>query len=47
MTAFQAAVDVLMFGQSVSDEFLNLYRAGLFSAAELDQIRQNGLSDDP
>jgi adenosine deaminase len=39
--------DVLMFGQSVSDEFLNLYRAGLFSAAELDRIRQNGLSDDP
>lgn len=38
--------DVLMFGQSVSDEFLNLYRAGLFSAAELDQIRLNGLSDD-
>lgn len=39
--------DILMFGQSVSDEFLNLYRAGLFNAAELDQIRQNGLRDDP
>ena len=39
--------DVLVFGQSVSDEFLNLYRAGLFSAAELDEIRQNGLGDDP
>jgi Adenosine deaminase len=39
--------DILMFGQSVSDEFLNLYRAGLFNAAELDQIRLNGLSDDP
>jgi adenosine deaminase len=38
--------DVLVFGHSVSDEFLNLYRAGLFSAAELDEIRQNGLSDD-
>ena len=37
--------DVLMFGQSVSDEFLNLYRAGLFNAAELDLIRQNGLID--
>lgn len=36
--------DVLVFGQSVSDEFLNLYQAGLFSAAELDEIRQNGLS---
>jgi adenosine deaminase len=39
--------DVLVFGQSVSDEFLNLYRARLFTAAELDEIRQNGLSDDP
>jgi adenosine deaminase len=36
--------DVLVFGQGVSEEFLNLYRAGLFSAAELDVIRQNGLS---
>jgi adenosine deaminase len=39
--------DALMFGQSVSDEFLNLYRAGLFGAAELDELRQNGLSDEP
>jgi adenosine deaminase len=39
--------DVLVFGQSVSDEFLNLYRAGLFTAAELDELRQNGLSHDP
>jgi len=39
--------DVLVFGQSVSDEFLNLYRAGLFSAAELNELRWNGLSDDP
>jgi len=39
--------DVLVFGQSVSDEFLNLYRAGLFSAAELDELRQNGLSGHP
>ena len=38
--------DVLVFGQSVSDEFLNLFRARLFGAAELDEIRQNGLSDD-
>jgi adenosine deaminase len=37
--------DVLVFGQSVSDEFFNLYQAGLFSAAELDEIRQNGLSE--
>jgi hypothetical protein len=39
--------DVLVFGQSVSDEFLNLYRAALFDAAELDEIRQNGLIDSP
>ncbi len=38
--------DVLVFGQSVSDEFLNLYRAGLFTAAQLDELRQNGLSND-
>jgi len=39
--------DVLVFGQSVSDEFLNLYRAGLFCAAELEELRQNGLIDGP
>lgn len=33
----------LVFGQTVSDEFMNLYRIGLFSAMELDQIRRNGL----
>ena len=38
--------DILVFGQSVSEEYLNLYRAGVFTAAELDQIRQNGLSDE-
>lgn len=38
--------DVLMFGQSASEEYLNLYHAGLFTAAELDQIRHNGSSDD-
>jgi len=37
--------DVLVFGQSVSEEFLNLYCAGVFNAAELDQIRQDGLGD--
>ncbi len=35
--------DMLVLGQSVSDEFLNLFRAGLFSAEELNQIRLNGL----
>jgi adenosine deaminase len=36
--------DALVFGRSVSEEFLALFRAGLFSAAELDRIRQNGLA---
>jgi adenosine deaminase len=38
--------DVLVFGRSVSQEFLGLYRAGLFGAAELDEIRRNGVGDD-
>jgi adenosine deaminase len=37
--------DVLVFGSSVSQEFLALHRSGLFSAAELDVIRRNGLAD--
>lgn len=37
--------DVLFFGNGVSEEFLALHRCGLFSAAELDCIRLNGLSD--
>lgn len=37
--------DVLVFGNGVSEEFLALYRAGLFTAEELDQIRRNGLTD--
>ena len=36
--------DMLVFGQSLSDEFLNLYRAGLFTAEELNQIGLNGLN---
>ena len=31
--------DLMIFGQSVSDEYLNLYRAGVFTADELDAIR--------
>ncbi len=38
--------DMLMFGQSVSDEFLNIYRAGCLTADELEQVCRNGLSDD-
>jgi adenosine deaminase len=37
--------DMAMFGQSVSHEFLNLYKAGCLDEKELDQIRENGLSD--
>ncbi len=37
--------DMAMFGQSVSQEFLNLYKAGCLNEKELDQIRENGLSD--
>jgi adenosine deaminase len=37
--------DMAMFGQSVSHEFLNLYKAGCLNERELDQIRENGLSD--
>jgi adenosine deaminase len=37
--------DMAMFGRSVSDEFLNLYKAGCLNERELDQIRENGLSD--
>ena len=31
--------DLTVFGQSVSDEYLNLFRAGVFTADELDDIR--------
>lgn len=37
--------DVLVFGSSCSEEFLKLYQAGVMSAAELDQVRLNGLLD--
>ena len=37
--------DVILFDQSVSQEFLSLYDAGLFSADELDEIRRNGLKE--
>jgi adenosine deaminase len=37
--------DMAMFGQSVSDEFLNLYQARCLNEEELDQIRENGLTN--
>ena len=36
--------DLTVFGQSVSDEYLNLYRAGVFTAEELDGIRMASLA---
>lgn len=35
--------DLMVFGQGINDEYLNCYRVGLFSAGELDIIRQQGL----
>ena len=37
--------DLIIFGQSVSEEYWNLYRAGVFSAQELDIIRRVSLRD--
>jgi adenosine deaminase len=36
--------DALLFRAGVSEQFLRLYRSGLFSASELETIRLNGLS---
>jgi adenosine deaminase len=38
--------DALVFGVGVSEEFLGLYQAGVFTAAELDVIRHWGLEED-
>jgi len=35
--------DMLIFDQSVSDEYFNLYHAGVFSPEELNKIRKNSL----
>ena len=35
--------DLMIFGQSVSEEYRNLYRTGVFSAEELDNIRRASL----
>jgi len=37
--------DILAFNQTVSMEYLNLYRSGLFSAEELNTIRLEGLKN--
>lgn len=35
--------DLLIFDSSIENEYLLLYRAGTFSAVQLDEIRRNGL----
>ena len=35
--------DLMIFGQSVSDEYLNLFRAGVFTPDELEEIRLKSL----
>jgi hypothetical protein len=35
-----------VFGRRVSEEFLALYQAGVFTALGLEEIRLNGLRDD-
>ena len=37
--------DLIIFGQSVSEEYLNLYKTGVFSARELDDIRVSSLTE--
>ncbi|MDF2544230.1 MAG: Adenosine deaminase [Herbinix sp.] len=37
--------DMLVFNQSVSQEYLNLYKSGLMNAEELDSIRETGLKE--
>ena len=39
--------DLMIFGQSVSQEYLNLFDAGVFSADELDGIRVASINCDP
>ena len=36
--------DVMLFNKGNSEQFLKLYKCGLFSPAELDEIRMNGLN---
>ncbi len=37
--------DLLIFNQTISDEYFNLFNAGVFSAEELNVIRHYGLAD--
>lgn len=37
--------DMIIFDASVSDEYFNLYNAGVFNARELNEIRKNGICE--
>jgi adenosine deaminase len=37
--------DILVFNKTVSEEYLNLYEAGVMTVDELDHIRQNAFRD--
>lgn len=37
--------DMIVFNQSVSQEYLNLFKSGIMNAEELDSIRENGLKE--
>lgn len=37
--------DAIIFGQKSSDEFFNLYKTGLYTAEELDEVRLNGFPE--
>ena len=39
--------DIALFGQGVSDEYLHLYKAGVFSVGELEEIRIQSMSEIP
>jgi adenosine deaminase len=38
--------DALVFGDGVSEQYLKLYKAGVFTIRELDVIRKNGLEQE-
>lgn len=40
---YENSYDPLIFGQSVSDEYLKLFCNGVFEIKELDKIRENGV----
>jgi len=37
--------DMIVFGQKSTDEFFNIYKTGLYTAQELDQVRRDGFPE--